>query len=310
MLDAKQSFIEAALKSNKILHLDEKQTACLKSMLYEMLCDIRDYCDQNGITYMIAGGTMLGAVRHGGFIPWDDDLDIIMPRQDYDRFISQFEKDMGERYVVQSPQNCKKTVCPFMKIRKKGTTFIEIGDVRADVHKGIYIDVFPMEKIPAPGFKRKLHGTISLFLSYVSACVTNFKYRSKLNAEFSKASPEAAKIYRMSLIAGCIGSVIPLHGWQIMMEKWNARYKNKNTAYIAFPYGRKHYFGETLEESIMLPPCEITFEGGRFKGPGQWEKYLKNLYGNYMMIPPPEKREMHFVVRFDPEKENFEFQDK
>lgn len=136
----------------------------LQKCLLHMLKDIDMVCCKHNITYMLGGGTALGAVRHKGFIPWDDDLDINMPRQDYENFIKIMNEELGEYYEFSYP-NSKNVEYPFLKIHKKDTKFIELFD--NGFFDGVWIDVFPIDYAHENNLIRYMKGVAADFILYV-----------------------------------------------------------------------------------------------------------------------------------------------
>ena len=130
----------------------------------EMALEVKRICQNNNIKYFIIAGTLLGSVRHGGFIPWDDDLDIGMLREDYDRFIKIAQKEIGEEYFLQTWDTDSGFALPIAKIRKNGTKFIEQNSSKSELHNGIYIDIFPFDNVPDSDFKKKLQNIVTYIL--------------------------------------------------------------------------------------------------------------------------------------------------
>ena len=120
----------------------------LQVTLYQILSEIKRVCDKHGIKYFITGGTAIGAYFWGKFLPWDDDVDVGMPRSDYERFAKIAQEEMGEDYFLQTPHTDPHVPFFFMKVRMNGTEFNENTFQHIKMHQGIYVDIFPFDKIP------------------------------------------------------------------------------------------------------------------------------------------------------------------
>lgn len=128
--------------------ITEEDSNKIKKVLLELLCKFDDFCKKNDLTYYLFAGTLLGAVRHKGFIPWDDDIDVVMPLEDYHRLINMDPKCVSDDTFVQSYKSDPEFIQSFMKLRKDGTIFKEFLTQHWNIHHGIYIDIFPMDGIP------------------------------------------------------------------------------------------------------------------------------------------------------------------
>ena len=117
---------------------------------------VHNICVENNLKYSIAYGTLIGAVRHHGFIPWDDDIDICMPREDYERFIKIWPSYQFDGYILQNLDTDEDFTQNFTKIRKKNTTFLQKGEEKYKYNKGIFIDIFPGDRVPNSSIKRKI----------------------------------------------------------------------------------------------------------------------------------------------------------
>lgn len=288
---------EIALSSGVLRILTDEESKAHKTLLLEMYKDIVALCDEYGLIYMMGGGTCLGAVRHQGYIPWDDDLDLMMPRESYERLIALLaDGAMGGKYEYDAPnahRDCKNT---FLKIYRKGTLDMEITSETAPGPKGIYIDVFPMDYAPTNHLYRRLKGLLSDFLQAVCSCVLYTEYPSKYYKEFMMQTNEGKTRYHQRILLGRLFGIIPHRKWVWWFDLLNA--KSKKSGFMTVPTGRKHYIGETLPVEIFLPTQKWKFEGIIVNIPADYDTYLKSLYRNYMEIPPVEKRERHFVYQF------------
>lgn len=288
---------EIAIKTGYLKELPNEQSKAQKKLLLEMYKDISKLCDEHGLIYMMGGGSCLGAVRHQGFIPWDDDLDLMMPRDSYEKLILLLSNNLlGDQYEYDTPNNnndCKNT---FLKIYRKGTYDVEITSENAPGPKGIFIDVFPMDYAPANMFMRKVKALCSDFLQAVCSCVLYVEYPSALYKEFMLQTDEGRKRYKHRMFLGKFFGVVPHRKWVWWFDRLNATCKK--TPNITIPTGRKHYLGECRPASVYLPVKKAIFEGIEVNLPNDVETYLTSMYKNYMDIPPVGKRERHFVYKF------------
>lgn len=288
---------EAAILQGCLHILSEEDSKAQKALLLDMYKDIAYLCDKHELVYMMGGGTCLGAVRHKGYIPWDDDLDIMMPRASYEKLIQLLaEGALGEKYEYDAPNAKKDCKNPFLKIYRKNTLDIEITSETVPGPKGIFIDVFPMDYAPNNNVIRKIKGAISDFLQAVCSCVLYTEYPSKRYKEFMMKTDEGKKRYRQRMFLGHLFGVIPHRKWVYWFDQLNAN--SKKSSYLTIPTGRKHYMGETQLVEVFIPEQKGMFEGIEVNLPFNYDVYLSSLYGNYMQVPPVEKRERHFVYKY------------
>lgn len=294
---------ELAVSTGYLKPIKEEDTKALKALLLDMYKDIATLCDKHGLVYMMGGGTCLGTIRHHGYIPWDDDLDLMMPRASYEELISCLSKgELGDMYEYDTPNATKDCKNTFLKIYRKHTFNVELTGETAPGPKGIYIDIFPMDYAPKNITRRRLKGLLSDFLQAVCTCVLYAQYPSKKYKEFMSLDPEALKRYKQRMFIGKLFGIIPHRKWVWWFDQFNAH--TKETGLMTIPTGRKHYFGETQPTSVFLPTQKAIFEGIEVNVPANYDAYLTALYRDYMSIPPVEKRERHFVYKFSLNTEN------
>jgi len=294
---------ELARTSGMLYELSEVERGCLKSLLLSMYLDIAEVCKENSLTLLLIGGSALGAVRHKGFIPWDDDLDVCMPRKDYDELVSLLKDGvLGNQYVYTVPSKNMDSKNNYLKIYKKGTTDAEIFEENMPYPKGVFIDVFPIENAPAPSFFTTIRGFFVDMLSVISVCVLYAQYPSAGFKQYVKVSPSALKRYKLRVIIGKLALCIGKHSKWVYWNDKMSQY-TKETDYCTIPTGTRRYCGEMLPKKFFFPVSTGEFEGISVSLPGNIDAYLSNMYHDYMTIPPVDKRERHFVYKFSLTKE-------
>ena len=271
--------------------LNDKELSRVKEILLAMLADIIAYCDEHEIRYALGGGSVLGSIRHGGFIPWDDDIDIDIPREDYDRFLKGFAEEMGDRYWVRIPGKTEDHDLLLSQIRLKGTTLKTRDDVNTEGECGVPIDIFPVENTYDNALMRLMHGIGCMTYGYLVSCRKFYRDREFLR----EIMPSGTKKFPFSLkiAIGALISGKPLSFWVKAADCWNSRCADHKSRMISVPSGRKHFFGELCARSELLDYKKSRFEGLEANIPADHDRYLKRMYGDYMRIPPPEKREKH-----------------
>jgi lipopolysaccharide cholinephosphotransferase len=250
----------------------------LKNVLIELLDEIDKICNKNNLTYFLYAGSLLGAVRHKGFIPWDDDIDIAMPRKDYDLFLDLFEKQENTNYYVLSYKSNNKAsrYCThFGKFCKSGTVFAE-SNKKSDGYAGIFIDIFPIDNCILP--LTPLHTLVIKIL--LQLC--------RINDNVIKTK----KKWKI-LIGKIIIFLIPKKYLNKLHLKLYTIFNKHKTKYVSFFSGNYGYKRETHKYDDIFPLTKVLFEKKYYNAPKNWNIFLKTLYGNYMKIPPIEKRHSH-----------------
>jgi lipopolysaccharide cholinephosphotransferase len=259
---------------NKFLEQYKQQTlrTCQLKQLH-ILEEIDAICRRHDIEYWLDGGTLLGAVRHGGFIPWDDDIDIAMRKEDMHRFCEIAHQELSDDLFLQTPENEPDVKEQIVKVRDLNSFYVEPSDnFSASYQKGLYVDIFPMEKYPT--ISRTLAKSITLGVSKSWSILRKSHYYSLRSfAEFFWFS---AKYALCRLIWAIICKIKPKDTYMSNIILNNG-------------YGIMH------RQDSIFPLKEIQFEGKTFLGPNNLDAYLKDLYKNYMEIPPVEKRQIHSI---------------
>lgn len=250
----------------------------LKKYCLDILLEIDRICKKYSIDYYLYAGTLLGAVRHKGFIPWDDDIDVVMFRKDYNRFLDICKKESkGSRYELQTIETDPYTNNPWAKLHDKNTAFIS-GFRREEAMEGVNIDIFPIDNAPDNSIIRKVRGIL------VDKC--NYIYQFRFAREFDECT------LKMRIFRKIIACIPP---WDEMKfkrkyDKYIQKYNKKNTKHVVYlsnrKYRKKVALKKWFEEKVYM-----EFEGILFPVPGGWKEILNLLYGkNYMELPPIEQR--------------------
>ena len=276
--------------------LTDEQLKKLQDALLGMLVDVMAVCDKYGIDCMLAYGTTLGAVRHRGFIPWDDDVDVMMLRSEFERFREVFRSEFPGKYELDEPLSDPRYVSKIVKIFKKGTSFVELPAAGVGGPDMIFIDLFLIENVPAPGIGRKL-----VKLAYETAfkaaslCV-DYRYPSPPIMEKCRTDPELKKYYRTRRLLGFFPATLGGMSFYLKIcEKLADR--KKKSGWLGIP-GDGNYTEAIYPAGIYTETATAEFCGYQMKIPKDYDTYLRQLYGDYMQIPPPEKQEYHSAYKF------------
>lgn len=300
MRSYKELLNERANEGVALRQLSSEEAQGLKFVLLDIYKDLAKVCEEHNLTLMLCGGSCLGAVRHHGFIPWDDDLDMIMPRRDYEQLKKLLvEGAMGEQYEFLFPTKGQDSLCMFMKIYRKGTKCVEIGNEYTQFPKGISVDIFPLDGASPNPLLRKLVGGLANSLRLTSNMVYEATYPvSEATKSMQDMSGAGGWMMKTRKVLGTLLSIVPHKQWVNWFDALVS--DERDDGLLTIPTGRKLYGGEIFPANVYLPPRTATFEGLKVYIPNRVEEYLINLYGgNYMQLPPVEKRERHFIVDFE-----------
>ena len=267
----------------------------IQDILLDMYKDILYICEKKRLTVLLGGGSALGAVRHGGFIPWDDDIDLIIPRKDIFLFLSTFKKDFGDKYDVTSPSNGGDVPDIVPRIHRKGTLLVNLFDKRNIGPSGVSIDITIMDFVPDKKLPRFFHGVVSNIMFFLANSKGMWLCRNERSDSFFSSNIKLHLFYKFRLFVGASLFFISYRKMCLWFDKWTSLCRISN--WLSIPVGREHYFGELLHKDVFYPPKEMLFEGVKAYVPNDLTTYLRNLYGeDYMSIPPVEKRESHPFV--------------
>ena len=255
--------------------MDDSVLRRLQLTMLEILKVFDSFCREHDLKYSLYAGSLLGAVRHKGFIPWDDDLDVCMSRDDYNRFLELWEQCPVDGYILQNKDNSKYFDQSFTKIRKDHTTFLQEEWQVGNHHTGIFLDVFPIDRTPDSRVKRFI---------FKWHCM---KYQL-LTREF--VPPKESFIVKLgaSAILACTPKKHRSEVRRAVLKqitKYNNREDYETVAIETMASLRKPFAANMLDEYVDLP-----FEDGEFMCFAGWDEHLRCKFGDYMQLPPEEER--------------------
>lgn len=266
----------------QIYNLSDEELKQLQKIELEMLIEVDRICRKYNIQYSLDGGTLLGAVRHKGFIPWDDDIDVIMLRSEYFKFRKACKRDLDhKRFFLQDYVSDRNYRWGYAKMRRNDTELIRKGQENLKQHSGICIDLFVADNVPDGYLSRRLH-------HFVCFLIRKSMY-SELGKENEK-NPVVRGIYR---IVNKIprNTIFHIRNW---LAAGTNRKRTELISHYTFEYPKRCRYG--LPRKCFDEMIEMEFEGRIFYGFRDYHSYLSMHYGNYMMLPPKEEQVSHLNV--------------
>ena len=255
----------------------EQQLILIQKTELEILDIVDDFCSKHDISYSLTYGTLIGAVRHQGFIPWDDDIDLMMMRDQYDKFIRLWQENPPDGFFLQTDETDPPYGNNFLKIRKRGTTFIQSEQEKTvSYHTGIFIDIFPVDYVSDDAQARERVFQTQKLLYKIRRC--------KISEENPLHSRLAYLCYKwLPVSVNCINRQIRK---LIVLDKptqtvCNMTEAGPTTARSCFP------------AADIASSVDIAFENRTYKTMVGYKNYLSHTYGDYMQLPPEDQRVTH-----------------
>ena len=248
--------------------------------------EVKRICEKNNINYFLDAGSMLGAVRHKGFIPWDDDMDIGMMDEEYKKFIKIAPKELGEEFFLDNYYLNKEYGLVFSKVRLKNTKYVERLGATHSKHQEIFVDIFPYFYRPENKFERKKQTIKLRILSQIMMAQSGFKVW--------KGNKGISKIKFVPIIV--LAKITKKDNVYKKIERLYNQCKSSEIIGIhdGVCYDYWYYDKKYLEKFI-----DMNFENESFKVPEEYDNILKTIYGDYMTLPPVDERRTHEIIKLD-----------
>ena len=264
------------------MELNDSQLHRLQGVCLELVKEIDRVCRKNGIEYTLDGGTLLGAVREHGFLAWDDDADIAMTRENYNRFFEACKKDLNtERFFLQEYRTDPEYPWGYSKLRMNGTRLVQIGQEHLKFHDGIFIDLFIYDPVPDGWLTRRLH-------HFACYCIRKCQY-----SVVGKQNAKSAFMRCWYNLLNKIPRKTVFHVLEKMISL-TAGLDTELSSHKTYPYPRKNCkYG--LPWKCFREYADLPFEDQLFRCMKEYDPYLSMLYGDYMTPPPPAGRK-HYPI--------------
>lgn len=270
-------------------YLSNEQIREIQLIQAEALKDFHDFCEANNLTYIGYAGTVIGAVRHKGFIPWDDDADVLMPREDYEKFIKLGARALGDKYFVQNTFTDYDYPHHFTRIRTEDTLMVQERFKDYNIHQGVFIDVFPMDVYPESERKRKKYLRSIMFHRYIRWMLI---YERKGNSKDG-----------IKMLAKKILSIFPKTFWFKQSEKSRRRYENEVIDPDVLQLGEFTLeVGREMMESVLHTRNQVydrilvPYEDFEIYIPRDYHDVLYRYFGDYTQYPPIEGQISHHGI--------------
>lgn len=293
------------VKKNKMEKYNENVLKKLQGVELEMLHDFVRICDKHHLEYFGIGGTAIGALRHQGFIPWDDDIDLAFLRDDYEKFCEIVERDYSDKYYILRYETNKSYPLFTARMCKKNTVFQEHAMKNVECPFGIFLDLYAYDNVPddskamkKQAYKAWFYSKLLILCSVKKPNLVQFNGAMKKIVLFMcKIAYYAVKIMRLST------DKIYYNGKKVCVK-----YNDQETKMLAYLTEAKVY-GSMIKRCDLFPLIELPFEDLKLKFPNNMHDMMTAYYGDYMQMPPVEKRYNHCPYKLvfgDEEIENVE----
>ena len=259
----------------------------------DLIKEIDKVCTVLGITYYLIGGTLLGAIRHGGFIPWDTDMDIALKREDYEKLRKYWENNENSKFFFQHYENEKNHLSPHAILKLKGTRIFfknRNSEKYVPKYSGLFLDIFPLDEPPCDKKSQEKQAKAIRLIEQII----------ELKAAFTYNNTGKMKLFAKKLIQFLLFP-FSLHFLQKKLDGVMQKYNGSGSGYLVSMASHYSYWKQLMPADIYGEPVKVSYEGLLLSAPAEIDEYLKRIYGDYMKLPPENKRsnEMENILNVD-----------
>lgn len=291
MISTKNILMQIA-NSGKGVELSREELQKLQRHLIKMYRDIETICHRHGLGICLAYGNVIGAMRHNGWIPWDDDLDVHMSREDYDLFLSKYVSELPAHYKVSSYLSKDGSNARFAKIIDISTVYVPLTGEKTN-ETGVFIDIFPVDNVKRQPKLNKLRRCWSFFLMYTATSVQQVQDGTKAYKELMFSTKAGRNNWRLRQVWGKVFSFVPARTWNRWIEKYA-----KNSKYTGYVHVMADLCAcyKMIPADYFFPFREIELpEIGKVHIPNKYDAYLKLSYGDWRRVPDDKDKWHHYV---------------
>ena len=272
--------------------MDQETLRKVQLTLLEIALEFKRVCNILRLNFFLDSGTLLGAVRHKGFIPWDDDFDVGMLRKDYECFIEKAQELLHPDFFLQTWDTDKNYGLPFAKLRMRNTVYIEEVAQKTKAENGFYLDIFPYDVYPTKKMQRIIQGlTVNCIRR---AILIKDGYQPWLNDTGGKRTVKKLGYIPLRLYAF-------FHKKESLIRKYEkdcTKFNSESTGFLYEQAGASNYGKWVIPCSCLTETIDLVFENTEFSCPAGYDEYLKAVYGDYMKLPPVEQRyNRHRIIK-------------
>lgn len=275
----------------------EHELSKVQNIIWGMMKDLKKYLDENNIKYYMLGGTLLGAVRHKGFIPWDDDIDIGIPRNQYDEFVKNIEKKLPKNLRLDTYANNKNHHYYFSRIVDTRYSLKRTGSLK-ERNENVWIDIFPLDGMPNNWFLRKIH----MFRLLMARAMYHISTFDKVNLKRPNRPLSERIVIKFVMITG-FGKNMDMYKYLNKIDKLLKKYPYENSNYVVNFMGQ-YKFKEMFEKKHYGDGTVYDFEDDVMIGPKDYDFILTQMYGDYMTPPNNQEKNAHAAYFNEDKKGN------